>query len=63
MKNKLDKALTEMQRKFAEGIVDNLGANKLTNTQIAINAGYDVSSARQRAYELLDPRHLSLIHI
>jgi len=56
MKNKIDKPLSEMQRKFAEGIVENLGANKLTNTQIAINAGYEVSSARSRASELLDPR-------
>jgi len=56
MKNKIDKPLTEMQRKFAEGIVDNLGANKLTNTQIAMNAGYEPESSYQRAYELLNPR-------
>jgi len=57
MKNLIDKPLTEMQRNFADGIVENLGANKLTNMQIAINAGYPVSSARTRAWELLDPRH------
>ena len=56
MKNKIDKPLTDMQRKFANGIVDNLGANKLTNTQIAINAGYEPESSYQRAYELLNPR-------
>ena len=56
MKNKIDKPLTEMQRKFADLYVENLGANKLTNTQLAINAGYDVDSARTRAYELLNPR-------
>ena len=56
MKNKIDKPLTDMQRKFANGIVDNLGTNKLTNTQIAINAGYEPESSYQRAYELLNPR-------
>ena len=53
---KVDKPLTEMQMKFANGIVDNLGANKLTNTQVAINAGYAPDSAYTRAYELLDAR-------
>ena len=55
-KNLINKPLTDMQRKFAEGIVDNLGANKLTNTQIAMNAGYEPESSYQRAYELLNPR-------
>lgn len=55
-KNLIDQPLTEMQRKYANGIVENLGANKLTNTQIAINAGYAPDSAYQRAYEMLDPR-------
>lgn len=53
---KVDKPLTEMQMKFANGIVENLGANKLTNTQVAINAGYAPDSAYTRAYELLNPR-------
>ena len=56
MKNKIDKPLTEMQRKFADLYVENLGANKLTNTQLAINSGYAPESAYQRATELLNPR-------
>jgi len=56
-KSLIDKPLTEMQMKFANGIVDNLGANKLTNTQVAINAGYAPESAYTRAYEMLDARH------
>ena len=55
-KNLINQPLTDKQKKFADGIVDNIGANKLTNTQIAINAGYDTESAYQRAYELLNPR-------
>ena len=55
-KNLINQPLTDKQKKFADGIVDNIGANKLTNTQIAINAGYDPESAYQRAYELLNPR-------
>ena len=57
MKNLIDKPLSELQRKFADLYVENLGANKLTHTQLAINAGYEVSSARTRAYELLSARH------
>jgi len=57
MKNLIDKPLTEMQRNFADLYVENLGANRVTNTQLAIAAGYPVSSARTRAYELLDARH------
>ena len=56
MKNKIDKPLTDMQRKFANLYVENLGANKLTNTQLAINAGYAPESSYQRATELLNPR-------
>ena len=55
-KKLINQPLTELQKKFADGIVDNIGANKLTNTQIAMNAGYDPESAYQRAYELLNPR-------
>ena len=57
MKNLIDKPLEEMQRKFADLYVENLGTNKATNTELAINAGYAVDSARTRAYELLDARH------
>ena len=56
MKNLIDKPLEEMQRKFADLYVENLGTNKATNTELAINAGYAVDSARTRAYELLNPR-------
>jgi|TARA_R110000823_G_C15944858_1_gene500817 hypothetical protein len=56
MKNKIDKPLTDMQRNFANLYVENLGANKLTNTQLAINSGYAPESAYQRATELLNPR-------
>ena len=56
MKKLIDRPLSEMQMKFANGIVENLGANKLTNTQIAINAGYAPESAYTRAFELLNPR-------
>ena len=56
MKNKIDKPLTDMQRNFANLYVENLGANKLTNTQLAINAGYAPESSYQRATELLNPR-------
>ena len=56
MKNLIDKPLSELQRKFADLYVENLGANKLTNTQVAINAGYAPDSAYQRAYEMLNPR-------
>ena len=45
-----------MQRNFANLYVENLGANKLTNTQLAINSGYAPESAYQRATELLNPR-------
>ena len=55
-KTKVDKPLTEFQRNFANGIVENLGANKLTNTQVAINAGYAPESSYNRAYEMLNPR-------
>jgi len=55
-KKLINQPLTELQKKFADGVVDNIGANKLTNTQIAINAGYDPESSYQRAYELLSPR-------
>jgi phage terminase small subunit len=42
-----------MQKKFAEIYVTSSG--KLSNTEVAIQAGYDYGSAYQRAYELLNP--------
>ena len=48
----LDKLLTEKQKKFAEIYVMSSGI--LSNTECAIEAGYDRGSAYQRAYELLN---------
>ena len=49
----IDKPLTEKQKKFAEIYVMSSGI--LSNTEVAIEAGYDRGSAYQRAYELLNP--------
>ena len=49
---KIDKPLTERQKKFAEIYVMSSGI--LSNTECAIEAGYDRGSAYQRAYELLN---------
>jgi phage terminase small subunit len=49
----IDKPLTEKQKKFAEIYVTSSG--KFSNTEVAIEAGYDYGSAYQRAYELLNP--------
>ena len=49
----IDKLLTEKQKKFAEIYVMSSGI--LSNTECAIEAGYDRGSAYQRAYELLNP--------
>ena len=54
MKNLISKPLTEMQKEFARLIAENVG--RLSNTEIAIRAGYKPESAYQRAYELLNPR-------
>ena len=48
----LDKLLTEKQKKFAEIYV--MASGILSNTECAIEAGYDRGSAYQRAYELLN---------
>ena len=48
----IDKLLTEKQKKFAEIYVMSSGI--LSNTECAIEAGYDRGSAYQRAYELLN---------
>ena len=50
---KIDKPLTEKQKKFCEIYVMSSGI--LSNTEVAIEAGYDRGSAYQRAYELLNP--------
>ena len=54
MKNLISKPLTEMQKEFARLIAENVG--RLSNTEIAIRAGYKAESAYQRAYELLNPK-------
>tara|TARA_R110000803_G_scaffold210027_1_gene280797 strand:+ start:630 stop:1079 length:450 start_codon:yes stop_codon:yes gene_type:complete len=46
-----------MQKKFSRLYVENhYGNSSLTNTQVAMKAGYSNDSAYQRAYELLNPR-------
>ena len=46
-----------MQRKFARYYVEAFyGKEYLSNTEVAIKAGYGPDSAYQRAYELLNPR-------
>jgi len=46
-----------MQKKFCNLYVENhYGNSSLTNTQVAMKAGYSNDSAYQRAYELLNPR-------
>ena len=53
----VDKPLTDMQRKFARYYVEAFyGKEYLSNTEVAIKAGYGPDSAYQRAYELLNPR-------
>ena len=46
------KVLTELEKRFAQLFVENMFSNEpLTNTDIAIAAGYAKESAHQRAYE------------
>ena len=53
----IDKTLTEMQKMFSKIYVENhYGNSSLTNTQVAMKAGYSPDSSYQRAYELLNPR-------
>ena len=53
----VDKPLTELQKKFANLYVQAFYGNEyLSNTEVAIKAGYSADSAYQRAYELLNPR-------
>jgi len=53
----VEKPLTEMQKLFCNLYVENyFGNSNLTNTQVAMKAGYASDSAYQRAYELLNPK-------
>ena len=53
----VDKPLTELQKKFARLYVEAFyGKEYLSNTEVAIKAGYSPDSSYQRAYELLNPR-------
>ena len=53
----VDKPLTDMQKRFARLYVEaSYGTEYLSNTEVAIKAGYSPDSAYQRAYELLNPR-------
>tara|TARA_R100000700_G_scaffold15824_1_gene21925 strand:+ start:689 stop:1183 length:495 start_codon:yes stop_codon:yes gene_type:complete len=53
----VDKPLTEKQKKFSRSYVDAFyGKEYLSNTEVAIKAGYSPDSAYQRAYELLNPK-------
>jgi len=53
----VEKPLTEMQKIFCNLYVENyFGNSNLTNTQVAMKAGYASDSAYQRAYELLNPK-------
>jgi phage terminase small subunit len=49
-----NKALTRRQQRFVQEIVANDGL--ITKQEAALRAGYPVSSASQRAYELLNPK-------
>ena len=52
----IDKPLTDMQRKFARYYVEAFfGKEYLSNTEVAVKAGYAPDSSYQRAYELLNP--------
>ena len=53
----VDKPLTELQKKFARLYVEAFyGHEYLSNTEVAIKAGYSPDSSHQRAYELLNPK-------
>jgi len=52
----IDKPLTDMQRKFARYYVEAFfGKEYLSNTEVAVKAGYAPDSSYQRAHELLNP--------
>ena len=53
----VDKPLTELQKRFARLYVEAFyGHEYLSNTEVAIKAGYSPDSSYQRAYELLNPK-------
>ena len=53
----VDKPLTELQKRFARLYVEAFyGKEYLSNTEVAIKAGYSPDSSHQRAYELLNPK-------
>jgi len=53
----VDKPLTDLQKRFARLYVEAFyGKEYLSNTEVAIKAGYSPDSSYQRAYELLNPR-------
>ena len=53
----IDKPLTELQKRFARLYVEAFyGHEYLSNTEVAIKAGYSPDSSHQRAYELLNPK-------
>jgi hypothetical protein len=53
----IDKSLTDKQKLFANLYVENFyGKTSMSNTELAIKAGYSSDSAYQRAYELLNPK-------
>ena len=55
--NLVDKPLTDFQKRFARLYVEaSFGTEYLSNTEVAIKAGYSPDSSYQRAYELLNPR-------
>ena len=49
----IDIPLTDLQKKFAEPYVINMGTK--SNYEISIESGYSEDGARTRAYELLNP--------
>ena len=53
----INKSLTDKQKLFANLYVENFyGKTSMSNTELAIKAGYSSDSAYQRAYELLNPK-------
>ena len=53
-KDLVNQPLTDKQKKFANLIVQNVG--RYSNTECAVQAGYEPSSSYQRAFELLNPK-------
>ena len=53
-KDLINQPLTDKQKKFANLIV--LSVGRYSNTECAVQAGYEAGSAYQRAYEMLNPK-------